>query len=240
MSGDGTSGREGGRSLKERVKTARKRSLSSTLWLERQLNDPYVARAKRDGYRSRAAYKLLEIDERYRFLRPGQKIVDLGAAPGGWSQVAAAAVGSTEGNAKVFGIDLLPIEPLPGVEFRVLDFLDSEAPSILKDWLGGPADVVLSDMAANTTGHKKTDHLRIIGLIELAADFACEILAENGAFLAKVFQGGTESTLLARLKRDFATVRHVKPQASRAGSSELYVLATGFRGRRGEELSGRD
>jgi 23S rRNA (uridine2552-2'-O)-methyltransferase len=234
MSGDGTSGREGGRSLKERVKTARKRSLSSTLWLERQLNDPYVARAKRDGYRSRAAYKLLEIEERYHFLRPGQKIVDLGAAPGGWSQVAAVAVGSTEGKAKVFGIDLLPIEPLPGVEFRVLDFLDSEAPSILKDWLGGPADVVLSDMAANTTGHKKTDHLRIIGLIELAADFACEILAENGAFLAKVFQGGTESTLLARLKRDFATVRHVKPQASRAGSSELYVLATGFRGRRDE------
>jgi 23S rRNA (uridine2552-2'-O)-methyltransferase len=233
MSG-GASGREGGRSLKERVKTARKRSLSSTLWLERQLNDPYVARAKREGYRSRAAYKLLEINERYRFLRPGQRIVDLGAAPGGWSQVAAAAGGSAEGKSKVFGIDLLPIEPLPGVEFRVLDFLDPDAPQILKDWLGGPADVVLSDMAANTTGHKKTDHLRIIGLIELAADFACEILAEGGAFLAKVFQGGTETELLARLKRDFASVRHVKPQASRAESSELYVLATGFRGKRDE------
>jgi 23S rRNA (uridine2552-2'-O)-methyltransferase len=233
MSG-GASGREGGRSLKERVKTARKRTLSSTLWLERQLNDPYVARAKREGYRSRAAYKLLEIDERYRFLRSGQRVVDLGAAPGGWSQVAAAAVGSAQGKSKVFGIDLLPIEPLPGVEFRVLDFLDPDAPQILKDWLGGPADVVLSDMAANTTGHKKTDHLRIIGLIELAADFACEILAEGGAFLAKVFQGGTETELLARLKRDFASVRHVKPQASRAESSELYVLATGFRGMRDE------
>ena len=234
MTADKPSGREGGRSLKTRVRTARKRSLSSTLWLERQLNDPYVARAKREGYRSRAAYKLLEINERYHFLKRGQRIVDLGAAPGGWSQVAAAASGATEGKALVFGIDLLPIEPVPGVEFRQLDFLDPEAPRLLKEWLGGPADVVLSDMAANATGHKKTDHLRIVGLVELAVEFACEILNEGGAFLAKVLQGGTETELLARLKRDFAVVRHVKPQASRADSSELYVLATGFRGRRGD------
>jgi 23S rRNA (uridine2552-2'-O)-methyltransferase len=232
MSGDGTSGREGGRSLKTRVRTARKRSLSSTLWLQRQLNDPYVARAKREGYRSRAAFKLLEIDERYHFLKRGQRIVDLGAAPGGWSQVAAKATGAGEGSVKIFGIDLLPIEPVAGVEFRVLDFLAPEAPNLLKEWLGGPADVVLSDMAANATGHKKTDHLRIVGLVELAVDFAGEILSEGGAFLAKVLQGGTEAELLAKLKRDFAVVRHVKPQASRADSSELYVLATGFRGKR--------
>jgi len=225
-----TSGREGGRSLKTRVKTARKRSLSSTLWLERQLNDPYVARAKQEGLRSRAAYKLIEIDDRYHFLKPGQKIVDLGAAPGGWSQVAARKVGSEEGRGRVIGIDLLAMEPLPGVEFKVMDFLSEDAPAQLMEWLGGKADVVLSDMAANTTGHKKTDHLRIVGLAELAADFACDVLAEGGTFLAKVFQGGTEHALLARLKREFATVRHVKPQASRAGSAELYVLATGFRG----------
>ncbi|HUI20661.1 MAG TPA: RlmE family RNA methyltransferase [Methylocella sp.] len=225
-----TSGREGGRSLKTRVKTARKRSLSSTLWLERQLNDPYVARAKQEGLRSRAAYKLIEIDDRYHFLKPGQKIVDLGAAPGGWSQVAARKVGSEEGRGRVIGIDLLAMEPLPGVEFKVMDFLSEDAPAQLMEWLGGKADVVLSDMAANTTGHKKTDHLRIVGLAELAADFACDVLAEGGTFLAKVFQGGTEHALLAQLKREFATVRHVKPQASRAGSAELYVLATGFRG----------
>lgn len=224
-----TSGREGGRSLKTRVKTARKRSLSSTLWLERQLNDPYVARAKRDGFRSRAAYKLIEIDERYHVLKPGQKVVDLGAAPGGWSQVAAQKVRAVEGKGKVIGIDLLEIEPIPGAEFRVLDFLAEDAPGQLVEWLGGKADIVLSDMAANATGHKKTDHLRIVGLVELAADFACEALAPGGAFLAKVFQGGTEHELLARLKRAFATVRHVKPQASRADSAELYVLATGFR-----------
>lgn len=221
--------RAGGRLLKTRVKTARKRPLASTLWLERQLNDPYVAQAKREGYRSRAAYKLLEIDARYHILKRGQKIVDLGAAPGGWSQVAAAKFGVGKG--KVFGIDLLPIAPVPGVEFRVLDFLDPEAPQILKDWLGDPADVVLSDMAANATGHRKTDHLRIMGLVERASEFATEILAEGGTFLAKVFQGGTETELLAELKRQFAEVRHVKPKASRAKSSELYVLATGFRGR---------
>ncbi|WP_036260582.1 RlmE family RNA methyltransferase [Methylocapsa aurea] len=225
-----SSGREGGRSLKTRVKTARKRSLSSTLWLARQLNDPYVARAKREGLRSRAAYKLIEIDERWHFLKPGQRVVDLGAAPGGWSQVAARAVGAEAGRGRVLGIDLLEMEPLPGVEFKVMDFLEAEAPRQLMEWLGGKADVVLSDMAANATGHKKTDHLRIIGLVELAADFACEVLAEGGSFLAKVIQGGTEHELLARLKREFAVVRHVKPQASRADSAELYVLATGFRG----------
>lgn len=225
------SGREGGRSMKTRVKTARKRSLSSTLWLERQLNDPYVARAKREGLRSRAAYKLIEIDERFHFLKPGQRIVDLGAAPGGWSQVAGRKVGAADGKGRVIGIDLLEMEPLPGVEFKVMDFLEADAPERLMEWLGGKADVVLSDMAANATGHKKTDQLRIIGLVELAADFACEVLAERGTFLAKVFQGGTENELLARLKRDFASVRHVKPQASRTGSAELYVLATGFRGK---------
>jgi 23S rRNA (uridine2552-2'-O)-methyltransferase len=231
-----SSGREGGRSLKTHVKTAKKRTLSSTLWLQRQLNDPYVTRAKLEGYRSRAAFKLIEIDERYHLLHPGQKVVDLGAAPGGWSQVAAQKVGSRDGRGRVIGIDLLDIAPLPGVEFKVMDFLDPDVPGRLKDWLGGgegrpaKADVVLSDMAANGTGHRKTDHLRIVGLIELAADFACEILAPGGSFLAKVFQGGTEGTVLARLKRDFTTVRHVKPNASRAGSAELYVLASGFRG----------
>jgi 23S rRNA (uridine2552-2'-O)-methyltransferase len=220
-----------GRLMKTRVKTARKRSAASTAWLERQLNDPYVARAKREGYRSRSAYKLIEIDARYHILKRGQKIVDLGAAPGGWAQVASAKTGAAEGKGKVFGIDLLPIAPVPGVEFRVLDFLDPEAPRILKDWIGGPADVVLSDMAANATGHRKTDHLRSMGLVERAAEFACEILGEGGTFLAKVLQGGTETELLAELKRQFTEVRHVKPKASRAESSELYVLATGFRGR---------
>jgi 23S rRNA (uridine2552-2'-O)-methyltransferase len=218
----------GVRNLKQRVKTANKRSLSSQKWLERQLNDPYVARAKREGYRSRAAYKLLEIDEKYHILKPGQRVVDLGAAPGGWSQIAARKVGQ---KGKVVGIDLLPIDPMPGVEFIELDFLDESAPGRLIEMLGGPADVVMSDMAANTTGHKKTDHLRIIGLAEAAIYFAREILAPGGAFVAKVFQGGTENQLLADLKRDFAVVRHVKPAASRADSAELYVLATGFRGR---------
>ena len=216
--------------LKTRVKTARKRSLSSTLWLQRQLNDPYVAQAKRDGYRSRAAYKLLEIDERYHVLRPGQRVLDLGAAPGGWSQVAARKVGAEAGRGKVIGIDLLPIDPLGGVEFTVLDFLAPDAPERLKALAGGPVDVVLSDMAANTTGHKQTDHIRIVAMAELAIDFACEVLAPGGAFLAKVFQGGTEAELLRRLKTEFTAVHHVKPKASRAGSAELYVLATGFRG----------
>ena len=217
----------GVRNLKQRVKTAYKRTLSSQKWLERQLNDPYVARAKREGYRSRAAFKLLEIDEKYHILKSGQRIVDLGAAPGGWSQIAARKVGP---KGRVVGIDLLPIDPMPGVEFIELDFLDESAPGRLIDLLGGPADVVMSDMAANTTGHKKTDHLRIMGLAEAAIYFAREILAPGGVFIAKVFQGGTESQLLADLKRDFAVVRHVKPAASRTDSAELYVLATGFRG----------
>jgi 23S rRNA (uridine2552-2'-O)-methyltransferase len=223
----------GARNLKQRLKTARKRTLSSQKWLERQLNDPYVARAKREGYRSRAAYKLLEIDDKYHLLKPGQRVVDLGAAPGGWSQIAATRVGSVHGKGRVVGIDLLPIDPLPGVDFIQLDFLDEAAPQKLTALLGGPADIVMSDMAANTTGHKKTDHLRIMGLAEAAVYFAREILAPGGAFIAKVFQGGTENQLLNDLKRDFATVRHVKPAASRADSSELYVLATGFRGGNG-------
>ncbi|MFO1103948.1 MAG: RlmE family RNA methyltransferase [Methylocystis sp.] len=225
------SGREGGRSLKTRVKTARKRSLSSTLWLERQLNDPYVARAKREGYRSRAAYKLIEMDDRCHLLQPGGRIVDLGAAPGGWSQVAAARVKAKEGKGKVVAVDLLDMEPIAGVAFAVKDFNDADAPEFIKNMLGGEADGVMSDMAANATGHKATDHLRIVALAELAADFACDVLAEGGFFVAKVLQGGTEGQLLARLKRDFSTVRHVKPAASRADSAELYVLATGFRGR---------
>jgi 23S rRNA (uridine2552-2'-O)-methyltransferase len=228
----GAGGREGGRSLKERVKTAGRRSASSTKWLQRQLNDPYVAAARREGYRSRAAFKLLEIDDRYKLLKPGQAIVDLGAAPGGWSQIAAKRVKSQEGRGKVVGIDLLETETMPGVDFQVMDFLDETAPDRLKEMLGGAqADGVLSDMAANTTGHKATDHLRIVHLVELAADFAAQVLAPGGFFLAKVFQGGTEGELLATLKRDYATVRHVKPKASRQDSAELYVLATGFRGK---------
>jgi len=234
-----TAGRQGpggkdekarGGSLKTRVKTARKRTLSSTLWLERQLNDPYVARAKREGWRSRAAYKLIEIDERYHLLKPGMRVVDLGAAPGGWSQVAAKKVKSEERKGRVVGIDLLEVEPIPGVEFTVMDFLADDAPDRLKAMLGGQADAVISDMAANATGHRQTDHLRIVALAELAADFACEVLAPGGVFVAKVLQGGTENQLLARLKRDFAVVRHVKPEASRKDSAELYVLAMGFRG----------
>ena len=231
MSGSGTSGgREGGRSIKVRVKTAGRRTLSSKLWLERQLNDPYVAQAKREGWRSRAVYKLIEMDDRYKLLKTGQRIVDLGAAPGGWAQLAAKKVGVEQGRGKVVGIDLLDIDPIAGVEFTVMDFNDHDAPDRLKAMLGGLADGVMSDMAANTTGHKKTDHLKIMGLAELAADFAREVLAPGGFFVAKVFQGGTEGDLLAMLKRDFAVVRHVKPKASRAGSAELYVLATGFRG----------
>ncbi len=218
---------DGARNLKQRVKTARKRTLSSQKWLERQLNDPYVARAKREGYRSRAAYKLIELDDKFRFLKPEARVIDLGAAPGGWAQVAARRVGAA---GRVVGIDLLPIESLAGAAFIELDFMAPEAPERLVDLLGGPADVVMSDMAANATGHKKTDHLRIVGLAEAAADFARAVLAPGGVFLAKVLQGGTEGALLADLKRDFATVRHVKPAASRADSAELYVLATGFRG----------
>jgi 23S rRNA (uridine2552-2'-O)-methyltransferase len=230
-----TSG-SGGRDLKVRVKTGKSRSLSSKLWLERQLNDPYVARAKREGLRGRAAFKLIEIDDRHRLFKKGARVVDLGAAPGGWSQVAAKRIGAEEGKARdakarVVAIDLLDMTPIPGVEFARLDFLDSSAPERLKEMLGGPADVVLSDMAANATGHRKTDHLKIVALAEMAADFAREVLVPGGAFLCKVLQGGTETTLLASLKRDFASVKHVKPAASRTDSAELYLLATGFRGR---------
>jgi 23S rRNA (uridine2552-2'-O)-methyltransferase len=217
----------GERALKVRVKTAKKRSLSSTLWLERQLNDPYVARAKREGYRSRAAFKLTEIDDKHHLLKSGARVVDLGAAPGGWSQVAAKRIGA---RGRVVAIDVLEMDEIPGVEFAQLDFLDPDAPDKLKAMLGGPADVVLSDMAANATGHRPTDHLKIMALVETAAEFAREVLKPGGAFLAKVIQGGTESTLLAGLKRDFTSVKHVKPAASRADSAELYVLAQGFRG----------
>jgi 23S rRNA (uridine2552-2'-O)-methyltransferase len=226
----GSSGHEGGRALKTRVRTARKRTLASTLWLERQLNDPFVAQAKREGYRSRAAYKLIEIADKYGLFRPGQRIVDLGAAPGGWSQVAAQAVKAAEGKGRVVAIDLLPVDAIVGVEFEVMDFHALDAPERLKARLGGLADGVMSDMAANATGHRKTDHLRIVGLAELAAEFAVGVLAPGGFFIAKVLQGGSEGELLTRLKRDFAVVRHLKPKASRADSAELYVMATGFRG----------
>jgi len=221
--------RGGGRDLKVRVKSGKGRSLSSKLWLERQLNDPYVARARREGFRGRAAYKLIEIDDKYHLLRKGARVVDLGAAPGGWSQVATRRVGASEGRGRVVAIDLLAMAPVPGVEFIELDFLDARAPEAIKARLGGPADVVLSDMAANATGHRRTDHLRIMALAEAAAAFAREVLVPGGAFLCKVLQGGTEATLLATLKRDFSSVRHVKPAASRADSAELYLLATGFR-----------
>jgi len=212
------------------VKTGGKRSLSSKLWLERQLNDPYVALAKREGLRSRAAFKLKEIDDKFRILKPGLIVVDLGAAPGGWSQIAAQRVGAAEGKGRVVAIDLLEMAAVPGVEFLQLDFLDADAPARLRAMLGGGADVVMSDMAANTTGHRKTDQLRIVGLVECAAEFAREVLKPGGAFVAKVLQSGADASLLAELKRDFATVRHVKPAASRADSAERYLLATGFRG----------
>jgi 23S rRNA (uridine2552-2'-O)-methyltransferase len=218
-----------GRDLKVRVRTGKGRSLASKRWLERQLNDPYVARAKREGFRSRAAYKLVEIDDKFHLLKSGSRVVDLGAAPGGWSQVAAERVGASEGRGRVIAIDILEMPPLAGVDFLRLDFLDANAPEKLKSVVGGPVDLVLSDMAANATGHRKTDHLRIMALAEAAAVFAREVLRPGGAFLAKVLQGGTENALLAELKRDFATVKHVKPAASRADSAELYVLATGFR-----------
>ncbi|CEJ12343.1 Ribosomal RNA large subunit methyltransferase E [bacterium YEK0313] len=221
----------GGRELTVRLKTAKKRTTSQQRWLERQLNDPYVARAKRDGWRSRAAYKLIEIDDKVRLLKPGQRIVDLGAAPGGWLQVAAKRIGLEKGQGKIVGIDLLAIDPVPGVAFIQGDFTAEDAPDRLKELLGGEADVVLSDMAANATGHKQTDHLKIVYLAELAIDFARQVLAPGGHFLCKVLQGGTEGQLLADLKRDFTTVKHIKPQASRADSSELYVLAMGYRGR---------
>jgi 23S rRNA (uridine2552-2'-O)-methyltransferase len=210
-----------------RLKDEKRRTLSSRTWLERQLSDPYVARAKREGLRSRAAFKLAEIDDKYRLLKAGARVVDLGAAPGGWSEVAAKRAGTA---GRVIALDILDMKPVACVEFLKLDFLDEAAPERLKTLLGGQADVVLSDMAANATGHRKTDHLRIMGLAEAAAYFAREVLAPGGSFLCKVLQGGTEAALLADLKRDFSSVKHVKPPASRTDSAELYLLARGFRG----------
>ncbi len=229
--GGGKGGDVSGRNLKVRVKTAKRRSVSSTRWLERQLNDPYVAEARRRGYRSRAAFKLAQLDDRFRFLKKGARVVDLGCAPGGWLQVVVERCGR---GAHIVGIDLQEVEPIAGVELLAGDFLDEDAPARLKAALGGPADVVLSDMAAPATGHAKTDHLRVMALVEAAHLFAREVLAPGGAFVAKVLQGGTERDLLAELKRDFAKVSHVKPAASRADSAEMYLVATGFRGGPGE------
>jgi 23S rRNA (uridine2552-2'-O)-methyltransferase len=216
-----------GKDAGRRVKTARGRTASSTRWLERQLNDPYVKQAKAEGYRSRAAFKLLELDDRFGLLRSAQRVVDLGIAPGGWSQV----VRKRAPKATIAGIDLLPTEPIDGVTILQLDFMADEAPAALSEALGGPPDLVLSDMAANTVGHKQTDHLRTMGLVEAAAQFAVETLAAGGAFVAKVLAGGTDAALLALLKQHFRTVKHAKPPASRKGSSEWYVVAQGFKAR---------
>lgn len=218
-----------GRGLKTRVKTAHKRTLSSTLWLDRQLNDPYVAEAKKRGYRSRAAFKILQLDEKYHFFKIGGRIVDLGAAPGGWTQVAVDRVHSADGRGKVIGIDLQFVEPIPGATIIELDFMDASAPDKLKELLSGEADAVLSDMAASSTGHAQTDHLKIIDLAETALAFACEVLAPGGTFIAKVLQGGATNELLVPLKKHFASVKHVKPDASRKDSAEIYVVAQGFR-----------
>lgn len=212
------------RKPKVRVKAKKNRKNSSRLWIERQVNDPYVDKAKAEGYRGRAAYKLKEMDERLGLLKKGMVVLDLGAAPGGWSQVAAAK------GCRVVAIDLLQMDEIPGVDFIQLDFMDDEAPEKLKTMLGGLADIVLSDMAPNTTGHKSTDHIRIMAVVEAAAYFAKEVLKPGGAFVAKVFQGGTENALLAEMKKDFKTVKHIKPPASRKESAEQYVVATGFRG----------
>lgn len=208
-----------------RVKTARRRTSSSTKWLQRQLNDPYVHEAQRLGYRSRAAFKILQIHEKLNLFHKGQVVVDLGAAPGGWSQIAA-----QHKVKKIVAIDLLPVDPLPGVDFVQMDFMADEAPDLLKSMTGGPVDLVMSDLAPNTSGHRETDHLRIMGLVEAAYDFATEVLKPGGNFVAKVFQGGAQSDLLARMKRDFKTVRHIKPPSSRKDSAEQFVVAVGFRG----------
>ena len=234
-----SSGR-GQRDLKVKVKTARGRKLSSTLWLQRQLNDPYVKRAQADGYRGRAAYKILELDEKFRFLVPGARVVDLGCAPGGWCQVAAKrvnALGEKQGKAvgTILGIDLQEVDPIAGCEIHQLDFMEDDADDKVKEWLGGKADVVMSDMAASASGHKQTDHLRIMHLCELALEFAIEVLKPGGSFLAKVLQGGAEKDLMDMLRTNFKVVRHVKPKASRADSAEMYVLATGFKGRKHDD-----
>lgn len=215
----------GGRKLTVNVKTAKKRSPASAEWLRRQLNDPYVVAAKQQGWRSRAAFKLLELDDKFKVIQPGARVLDLGAAPGGWTQVAVA-----RGAGTVVGLDLLPIDPISGSVLIQGDFNDPDMPARLVALLGGPADLILSDMAPNTTGHAATDHLRIMALAELAAAFAREILAPDGTFVAKVFQGGSERGMLDALKRNFVSVRHAKPPASRKESSELYVVAMGFRG----------
>jgi 23S rRNA (uridine2552-2'-O)-methyltransferase len=228
--GKGTGkGGGGSRDMKVEVKRSRKLSHSSQLWLRRQLNDPYVKRAKEAGYRSRAAFKLSEMDDKAQFLKSGQRLVDLGCAPGGWCQVAAERISLRNGKGKIIGIDLLEVDTIPGVEIIQLDFMDESAPARLKELLGGPADGVMSDMAANTTGHKKTDHLKIIGLAEAALEFAREVLSPGGFFICKLFQGGETGALLGELKRDFTLVRNLKPAASRSDSSEMYVLATGYR-----------
>ncbi len=218
-----TRGAKGGR---ERVKTAKRRSVSSARWLARQLNDPYVKQAKAEGYRSRAAYKLAELDDRFDLLKGVTRAVDLGIAPGGWSQL----VRQRCPSARVVGIDLLPTEPLEGVVIFEMDFLADEAPGLIEEALGGAPELVLSDMAANTVGHKQTDHLRTMGLVETAADFAIGTLAPGGSFVAKVLAGGTDNDLLALLKRHFSSVKHAKPPASRKDSSEWYVIAKGFKG----------
>lgn len=224
-----------GRGMHNRVKTAKGRKTSSKLWLQRQLNDPYVAEAKAQGYRSRAAFKLIELDGMFGLLKKGGRVVDLGAAPGGWTQVAVAAVGASVGgdatskSGQVVGLDLQDMDAIQGATLIIQDFMDDDAPDRIKDALSGPADVVLSDMASPATGHRQTDHLRIMGLCEAAFDFACEVLAPGGAFVAKVLKGGTENELLARMKQHFTTVKHAKPPASRADSAETYVVAVGFR-----------
>jgi len=229
-----TSGR-GQRELRVKVKTARGRKLSSTLWLERQLNDPYVQRAKREGYRGRAAFKILELDDKYRFLVPGARVVDLGCAPGGWCQIAVKrvnALGEKQGKkvGTILGVDLQEVEPIAGCEIHQLDFMEDGADEKVKTWLGGKADVVMSDMAAASSGHKQTDHLRIIALCEAAAYFAFDVLEEGGTFVAKVLAGGAEGELQQLLKQKFTKVANVKPEASRSNSSEKFVVATGFRG----------
>src|SRR6201747_435833 len=216
--------------LRVTVKSAGRMKLSSKLWLERQLNDPYVAQAKRDGLRSRAAYKLIEIDDKHHFLKRGITVVDLGAAPGGWSQIAAKRVGAADGKGRVIAIDLLEMPEIAGVSFAQLDFLADDAPAKLIEMIGRRVDVVLSDMAANTTGHRKTDQLRILGLVEGAAAFAADVLNPGGTFVAKVFQSGADASLMTQLKRDFTSVNYVNPASSRKDSSERYVLAMGFRG----------
>jgi len=228
----GTGGRKSDKDLKIRVRTAKGRKVSSTKWLERQLNDPYVARAREQGYRSRAAFKIKEMDEKHHLFRKGMRIVDLGAAPGGWAQVAAKAVGSTEANPLIVGIDYLEMDPIPGVILLQKDFTDDDAPAMLVEAMGGKkADLVMSDMAWPTTGHRPTDHLRIVQLVEIAADFALDVLAPGGAFVAKVFQGGTEHELLHMLKRHFKSTFHAKPPSSRSDSAEAYLVAKGFKGK---------